>query len=57
MDISAGKYKSDTNPIAHHFSLLNTVSGMIRRLIGFFKLTKEDQLKAGISVGSEVHDQ
>ena len=56
MDTSAEKYASDDNRTEPFVNVLKTVRGFFRRMIGFFMLSEEDQLKAGIHVGGEGRD-
>ena len=56
MDASADNYKSDGNRTEPFVSALKTVRGFVKRLIGFFTLSEEDRLKAGLHVGGEGRD-
>lgn len=56
MDASTYTYKPETNRPGHLSVLYHTLLGMFRRLIGFFTLTEEDRLKAGIYVRGERRD-
>jgi hypothetical protein len=57
MDISTDKYKSDGNRASSFLAVSQAIRGIVRRLIGFFTLTEEERLKAGISVGGEGRDE
>ena len=48
MDISADKYKSDVSRPGPFLTVLQTVRAVTRRLVGFFRLTEADLLKAGV---------
>jgi hypothetical protein len=56
MDISADKYKSDGNQSNPFFTVMRTIHGFVRGLIGFFTLTEEERLKAGIYLGGGGRD-
>jgi hypothetical protein len=56
MDIFAGKYKSDKNRLAPLSAVFHAGLGIVRWLIGFFRLTEEDRLKAGVYSGGEERD-
>ena len=56
MDISADKYKSDGNQSNPIFAVMRTIQGLIRGLIGFFTLTDEERLKAGVFRGGGGRD-
>jgi hypothetical protein len=56
MDISTDQYKSDGNRAGPFLAVLRTVGSLVRRLTGFFMLTEEDRLKAGIYLGGEGRD-
>ena len=53
MDISADKYKLNSNRPGPFLAVLQTIRGFIGGLIGFFTLTEEEYLEAGVIVGSE----
>jgi hypothetical protein len=57
MDISAEKYKPDKNQLVLFSAVMQTVKGIFRRLTGFFTLTEEEKLQAGIQVGSQGRDE
>jgi hypothetical protein len=57
MDISADKYESDGSRPGTFLAGLQTVRGIIRRVVGFFTLTEEDRSKAGIYLGGEGRDE
>jgi len=57
MDISADKYESDGIRPGPFLAGLQTVRGIIGWLTGFFTLTEEDRLKAGIYLGGEGRDE
>ncbi len=48
MENSADKYKSDTNRSRPFLAVVQVVKSLVARLIGFFKLTEDDRLRAGI---------
>ncbi len=48
--------KSDGKRSGPFLAVLRTVQGFIRRLIGFFTLTEEERLKAGIYRGGGGRD-
>lgn len=56
MDISADKYKSDGDRTNALSVVWQAVLAMVRRLVGFFTLTEEDRLQAGIYVGGKGRD-
>jgi hypothetical protein len=56
MDISADKYKSDGNQSNPFFVVMRTIQAFTRRLIGYFTLTEEERLKAGIYRGGGGRD-
>jgi uncharacterized membrane protein (UPF0136 family) len=49
MDISADKSKSDVNRSEPFFAVLQTIGW----LIGFFTLTEEERLEAGVFIGNQ----
>ncbi len=53
MDISTEKYTSDRNRADPISAVMQTVLGVIKRITGFFMLTEEDRLEAGIHLGGE----
>ena len=57
MDISTDKYKSDSKRPGLFLAVLHTLGGIVQGLIGFFTLTEEERLEAGIFVGSEWRDE
>lgn len=57
MDISADKSKSDSKRSSLFSALLQTLRSFIGRLIGFFTLTEEERLEAGVMVGNQWHDE
>lgn len=57
MDISADKYKLVINQPGHILAVLHTMLGIVRGLLGFFTLTEEERLKAGIYLGGEGRDE
>jgi hypothetical protein len=57
MNILADKYKPDENRQAPFGAVLQRVRGIARWLIGLFTFTEEEQLNAGIFVGSERCDE
>ena len=56
MDNLSDKYISNVNRPGPFSAVLHSVLGIARWLIGFFALTEEDRLKAGIYVGGEGRD-
>jgi len=56
MDIRSDQYISDGDRLGVLSVVWQTVLGIARRLAGFFVLTEEDRLKAGIYVGGEGRD-
>jgi hypothetical protein len=48
MDMPTEKFASNTNQTKSFFSWVKTVIIKTRRLIGFFDLSDEDRIKAGI---------
>jgi hypothetical protein len=56
MDNLVEKYVSNASRSSLFSTVLKNTQGAARRLIGFFTLTKEDQLKAGIYLGGEGRD-
>ena len=57
MDISADKSKSDSERSRPLFAVLQTIRGFIGGLIGFFTLTEEERLEAGVMVGNQSRDE
>lgn len=57
MEISTEEYKSDKTRLVHFSAVMQTVKGIFRRLAGFFTLTEEERLQAGIQVGSQGRDE
>jgi hypothetical protein len=57
MDISSEEYKSDKTRLVHFTAVMQTVKGIFRRLAGFFTLTEEERLQAGIQVGGKGSDE
>ena len=58
MDISADKFKPYYgNRSGPFFAVLRSIQGLVRRMIGFFTLTEEEQSKAGICLGGEGRDR
>jgi hypothetical protein len=53
MDISAEENKPDMKHPGPLLTVLQTVKEVTRRLIGFFVLSKEEQLQAGIGFRGE----
>ena len=53
MDISADKYQSDGKRPGPFLAVLQAVQAFARWLIGFFTLSEEERLKAGIYFGGE----
>jgi len=57
MDTSPDNYKSNpgtrSGPL---LALLGTTESLIRRVIGLFTLTDDEQVKAGIYLGGEGRD-
>jgi hypothetical protein len=56
MDISADKYKSDGNQPGPFLAVLQTIRGFIGWLTGFFTLTEEERLEAGVFVDHKWRD-
>jgi len=56
MDISADNYKSDINRPNIFSTVLQTLLGTVRWLVGFFTLTEEDRILAGIYLDSKERD-
>ncbi len=56
MDISADKSKSDVNRSEPFFAVLQTSGWLIGWLIGFFTLTEEERLEAGVVIGNQWRD-
>jgi hypothetical protein len=54
--IESDNYISSANQPGPFSAVLHTVLGIVRWLIGFFTLTEEDRLAAGIHVGGEGGD-
>jgi len=48
MSIPTGQYKPSLNRTGSFSSWLKSVINIARRLIGYFDLTEEDKVKAGI---------
>jgi hypothetical protein len=56
MDTPSEQYKTNASRSVRSSIVWQSVLGMIRRLIGFFMLAEEDQLKAGLYLGGEGRD-
>jgi len=54
-NISADKTNTEIEQPVSFITVLSFLLGIVTRLIGFFTLTEEDRLKAGIAVGYEGH--
>ena len=54
--IESDKYISNVNQPGPSSAVLHTVLGIVKWLIGFFTLTEEDRLTAGIHVGGQGRD-
>ena len=57
MDISADKSKSDSKRSRPFLAVLQTIRGFIGGLIGFFTLTEEERLEAGVIVSKQWRDE
>jgi hypothetical protein len=58
MDISSDQYQSTGNQSGPFtFILYRTMQEIFKRLAGFFTLTEEDRLRAGILYGGRGHDR
>ena len=57
MDISADKSKSDSKWPRPFLAGWQTLKGFIGGLIGFFTLTEEERLEAGVIVGNQRRDE
>lgn len=57
MGILADKYNSYVNRSGAFSAVLQAVGGFVRRMVGFFVLTEEDRLKAGIYVSGQKRDE
>jgi hypothetical protein len=57
MDTSADRNRLDMNRTDPLLAVLHTLLGLVRRAIGFFVLTEEDKLKAGIYTSSQGRDR
>ena len=53
MDIPSEKYKSEESQPAPISTVLQTVTGFVSSVIGFFSLTEEERLQAGINERDE----
>jgi len=56
MDIPVDKSKSGSKRPGPILAVMQAITGMVRWLVGFFTLTEENRLKAGIYVGGEGRD-
>jgi hypothetical protein len=56
MDISIDQCKLNGNQAGLFLTIMQTLGGLVRWLTGFFMLTEEDRLKAGIYLGGEGRD-
>jgi hypothetical protein len=56
MDNLVEKYTSNANRSSFFSTVMQNLLGVARRLVGFFMLTEEDRLKAGIYLGGEGRD-
>ena len=52
----SGKLKSNVEGLEPLLAVLITFQGIVRWLIGFFTLTEEDRLAAGIDTSYKSHD-
>lgn len=57
MDISADKSKSDSKWSRPFLAALQTIRAFIGGLIGFFTLTEEERLEAGVMIGNQRRDE
>ena len=58
MDSPADKYASDDNHRSDPFlAIAQTMREFVSRLVGFFTVTEEERLKAGIYFRGEGHDE
>jgi len=57
MDSITDNHLSNINRPGLFSAVLLTVQGIVRSLVGFFKLTEQDQLKAGIHLSGKGHDE
>ena len=57
MDISTDKYKSEGKRLGLFLAVLHTLGGIVRGLIGFFTLTEEERLEAGVVIGNQWRDE
>jgi hypothetical protein len=57
MDISADKSKSDSKWSRPFIAVLQTIRGFIAGLIGFFTLTEEERLEAGVVMDNLRRDE
>ena len=53
MDPSAEETPPDSNPQRSSWPVVDSVLGFLRQLNGFFTLTEEERLQAGIVLGDE----
>jgi len=57
MDVSADQYESDdTHRSGSFLAVTQQIRDIVKWLVGFFTVTEEDRLKAGIVLGTEGHD-
>jgi hypothetical protein len=57
MDISADKSKPDSKRSWSFLAVLQTIRGFTEGLIGFFTLTEEERLEAGVIIGNQRRDE
>jgi hypothetical protein len=57
MDLSTGKHKLDESRVGPFLTILMTFKVWARRLVGFFVLTEEERLEAGVYVRGKGLDE
>jgi len=57
MDISAKKNELDASRPGQFLATWMTFRGMVGKLIGFFRITDDERLKAGVYVRGEGRDE
>jgi hypothetical protein len=57
MDNLSDQYKSNENHAEPFSAVMQTILGFVRWLTGYFTLSEEERLKAGINIGSQKRNE
>jgi hypothetical protein len=57
MDLSAEEKPSESSPQRSSWPVVESVLSFLRQLSGFFTLTEEERLQAGIVLGDERREE